>query len=108
MKPELLHPTTTTAVASGGGLQRWSSPIPYLFGGLGLMLGAIALALIILACSYRKSASTDHDDEEKSQKQIHDLQHEEMEPRVVIMAGDTNPTHLATPVAATRFSTEKV
>lgn len=32
----------------------WHSPVPYLFGGLAAMLGLIALALLILACSYWK------------------------------------------------------
>ncbi|VAI80657.1 unnamed protein product [Triticum turgidum subsp. durum] len=32
----------------------WQSPVPYLFGGLAAMLGLIALALLILACSYWK------------------------------------------------------
>ncbi|PPS09329.1 hypothetical protein GOBAR_AA11312 [Gossypium barbadense] len=30
----------------------WHSPVPYLFGGLAAMLGLIAFALLILACSY--------------------------------------------------------
>ncbi|KAL5231947.1 hypothetical protein ABZP36_030723 [Zizania latifolia] len=32
----------------------WQSPVPYLFGGLAAMMGLIALALLILACSYWK------------------------------------------------------
>ncbi|XP_047050248.1 protein GLUTAMINE DUMPER 3-like [Lolium rigidum] len=32
----------------------WHSPVPYLFGGLAAMIGLIALALLILACSYWK------------------------------------------------------
>ncbi|XP_010928629.1 protein GLUTAMINE DUMPER 2 [Elaeis guineensis] len=32
----------------------WHSPVPYLFGGLAAMLGLIAFALFILACSYWK------------------------------------------------------
>nr|GFA24245.1 protein glutamine dumper 2-like [Tanacetum cinerariifolium] len=32
----------------------WHSPVPYLFGGLAAMLGLIAFALLILACSYWK------------------------------------------------------
>ncbi|EMS45822.1 hypothetical protein TRIUR3_28536 [Triticum urartu] len=32
----------------------WQSPVPYLFGGLAAMLGLIAFALLILACSYWK------------------------------------------------------
>ncbi|KAL6567841.1 hypothetical protein OROGR_001509 [Orobanche gracilis] len=33
---------------------QWHSPVPYLFGGLAAMLGLIAFALLILACSYWK------------------------------------------------------
>ncbi|KAI3462838.1 hypothetical protein Pfo_019501 [Paulownia fortunei] len=103
MRPKIQHPTTTTTPAvAGGGLQRWNSPIPYLFGGLALVLGVISLALIILACSYKNSSSSSESSNEKSEKPLHALQ-PEIEPRVVvIMAGETNPTHLAKPVAAAR------
>ncbi|KAL8528531.1 hypothetical protein ACS0TY_006092 [Phlomoides rotata] len=95
MMPKIVHPnsTTTVAGASGGRFQRWSMPVPYLFGGLALVMGVVALALVILACSYRSSSSS----ETASEKAVHALR-PEMEPRiVVIMAGDTNPTHLAKP-----------
>ncbi|KAG0468619.1 hypothetical protein HPP92_017947 [Vanilla planifolia] len=36
------------------GRSAWHSPVPYLFGGLAAMLGLIAFALLILACSYWK------------------------------------------------------
>ncbi|KAM7510211.1 hypothetical protein LguiB_009086 [Lonicera macranthoides] len=91
--------TTGTAVA----MHRWNSPVPYLFGGLALMLGLIALALIILACSYKKppnNSSNDDAEEEKSAKPVRVLQ-PEWEPKiVVIMAGDNNPTYLAEPISA--------
>ncbi|KAL8038488.1 hypothetical protein ABFX02_11G110700 [Erythranthe guttata] len=107
ISPRIQHPTTTTtttmAAAGGSGLQRWNSPIPYLFGGIALMLGAIALALIILACSYRNSSATSSSSEssnEKSEKHVDSLQAEAEHRIVVIMAGETNPTHLAKPIAA--------
>lgn len=107
MRPNIQHPTTTTPAAAGGGFQRWNSPIPYLFGGLALVLGVVALALIILACAYRNSSS-DQSSNEKSNKPAHALQ-PEMEPRiVVIMAGETKPTYLAKPIAATRRADEEV
>ncbi|KAL0396636.1 UNVERIFIED_CONTAM: protein GLUTAMINE DUMPER 5 [Sesamum calycinum] len=97
MMPKIQHPTNTTTAAAGGGFQRWSSPVPYLFGSLALVLGVIAMALVILVCSYRSPSS-----EEKPEKSVHALQ-PDMEPRVVvIMAGETNPTHLAKPLAARR------
>ncbi|KAK6928021.1 hypothetical protein RJ641_006612 [Dillenia turbinata] len=90
--------TTTTVEA---GFHKWNSPLPYLFGGLALMLGLIALALIILACSYRKSSSNTRngDDEEKSVKPSRSASQESHEPKfVVIMPGDENPTYVANPV----------
>lgn len=107
MIPEIQHPTNTTPAAGGVGMQRWNSPIPYLFGGLALVLGLVALALVILACSYRNSDDDESSSNEKSsEKAAHALQ-PEMEPRiVVIMAGDTNPTYLAKPIAAVRRADE--
>ncbi|XP_022751817.1 protein GLUTAMINE DUMPER 5-like [Durio zibethinus] len=87
----------------------WHSPVPYLFGGLAAMLGLIAFALLILACSYwRLSGRLDNNSEgadaerdiesgEKegdSNKQV--MVYEEK--ILVIMAGEEKPTFLATPV----------
>lgn len=67
------------------------------------MLAVIVAALIFLACSYVKlfdDSDTSSSSFEKSEKPQHAL-HPEMEPRVVvIMAGQTNPTHIAKPIAA--------
>lgn len=107
-----MRPTTSTTAASPTaaatvGFHRWNSPVPYLFGGLALMLGLITLALVILACSYKNSSSSDSSStgaEEKPGRPSHVLQ-PEMEPKiVVIMAGDENPTFLAKPVSSTRHS----
>ncbi|KAJ0042446.1 hypothetical protein Pint_18882 [Pistacia integerrima] len=95
-----MRPPANNSTSGGfnGGVGHWNSPVPYLFGGLGLMLGLIAIALTILACSCRKSATNSSG--EKSAKQVVDMQLE-MEPKiVVIMAGDDNPTYLAKPAAA--------
>nr|DAD43128.1 TPA_asm: hypothetical protein HUJ06_001358 [Nelumbo nucifera] len=43
-----------SAAAGAGQHSPWHSPVPYLFGGLAAMLGLIAFALLILACSYWK------------------------------------------------------
>ncbi|KAG6420990.1 hypothetical protein SASPL_117536 [Salvia splendens] len=100
MEANIQHPTTTTAAAADASFQRWNSPIPYLFGGLALVMGVVALALLVLACSYRNSSSSEESSSEKSVKEAPALQ-PEMEPRiVVIMAGETNPTYLAKPIAA--------
>ncbi|KVH92608.1 protein GLUTAMINE DUMPER 6-like [Cynara cardunculus var. scolymus] len=103
---------SATAAATGF---RWSSPIPYLFGGLALMLTLIACALIILVCSYKKpysssssensSENTTGDQEKQSVPEFRMELSPEMEPKIVIvMPGDINPTYLAkpTPPTATR------
>ncbi|KAI3439523.1 uncharacterized protein J3R85_004736 [Psidium guajava] len=86
------------ATSSGSNTHLWSSPIPYLFGGLAVILTLIAVALLMLACSYRKRDSdTSCDAEAKPvQPMIPPL---DLEPRIaVIMAGDERPTYLAKPV----------
>ncbi|GLU10858.1 hypothetical protein SLE2022_276390 [Rubroshorea leprosula] len=92
-----MTPTNSTSTAK----QR-NSPLPYLFGGLGLMLLLITVALAMLACSFRKrslDSPDSHLQEEISAKSIRPLP--DAEPRidmVVIMAGNNRPTYLATPV----------
>ncbi|XP_073010837.1 protein GLUTAMINE DUMPER 2-like [Typha latifolia] len=89
----------------------WHSPVPYLFGGLAAMLGLIAFALLILACSYWKlsgylGASGDRDggsgaatpDEKPASMAAVVASYEEKV--VVIMAGDEKPTFLATPISS--------
>ncbi|XP_041002916.1 protein GLUTAMINE DUMPER 4-like [Juglans microcarpa x Juglans regia] len=95
---------STTTVDSGFG--NWNSPIPYLFGGLALMLGLISMALVILACSYRKYSLSDSSRPRDAEEKISAAQPANMavdsEPKiVVIMAGDDNPTYLAKPVSST-------
>ncbi|CAK9324950.1 unnamed protein product [Citrullus colocynthis] len=83
------------------GFGNWHSPIPYLFTGLAIVLGLIAIALLILSCSYLHSPPDSDSsptapapaptDEEKPPNRSRDL-----EPTiVVIMAGDDNPTFFA-------------
>ncbi|KAK4431935.1 protein GLUTAMINE DUMPER 3 [Sesamum alatum] len=89
----------------------WNSPVPYLFGGLAAMLGLIALALVILACSYWKLLAENLESREDAGER--DLEAGEadhggakMAPPVleekylVIMAGQQNPTFLATPASS--------
>lgn len=89
----------------------WHSPVPYLFGGLAAMLGLIAFALLILACSYWKlsgyleggdSAGGDRDIELGGEgfgekPKLHPVFEEKI---LVIMAGEVMPTFLATPVTS--------
>ncbi|KAE8711278.1 Protein GLUTAMINE DUMPER 1 [Hibiscus syriacus] len=95
----------------------WQSPVPYLFGGLAAMLGLIAFALLILACSYWKLSGYLEDDGSSEQAEG-DLEAREgkggddgarlrpvMEPKVlVIMAGQVKPTFLATPIGSSTRS----
>ncbi|KAF5749454.1 protein GLUTAMINE DUMPER 3 [Tripterygium wilfordii] len=89
----------------------WSSPVPYLFGGLAAMLGLIAFALLVLACSYWKlsgyleggegSGGGELDLEAGEGGKGDDVQNlpAVMEEKIlVIMAGQVQPTYLATPV----------
>ncbi|KAG5540785.1 hypothetical protein RHGRI_020872 [Rhododendron griersonianum] len=79
--------------------------MPYLFGGLAAMLCLIAFALLILACSFRRlsrrSENGERDleagDDQKPADSAKALPEFE-EKYLVIMAGDVNPTFLATPV----------
>ncbi|GMH04397.1 hypothetical protein Nepgr_006236 [Nepenthes gracilis] len=103
-----MRPTTTTntaaatsrAAAKGavdGGFRQSNSPVPYLFGGLAVMLGLIAVALIILACSYWRSSSGGTGAGEGTRRAAE----VDSEPKiVVIMAGDEIPTYLAKPLPA--------
>ncbi|KAE8676618.1 Protein GLUTAMINE DUMPER 2 [Hibiscus syriacus] len=94
----------------------WNSPVPYLIGGLAAMLGLIAFALLILACSYWKLSGY-LEEEGSSEQAERDLEAGEgkggddtrlrpvMEPKVlVIMAGQVKPTFLATPIGSSTRS----
>lgn len=75
----------------------WHYPIPYLLGGLTTMVVLVGCALVILACSYWKrnggggGAERDLEPGGESVKVFKDKV-------LVIMAGNENPTYLATPV----------
>lgn len=81
----------------------WHSPVPYLFGGLAAMLGLIAFALLILACSYWKlsrslqtTGERDRDREAGGDYKSKPVLEDKF---LVIMAGQQNPTYLATPMS---------
>ncbi|KAJ4952161.1 hypothetical protein NE237_028993 [Protea cynaroides] len=86
----------------------WHSPVPYLFGGLAAMLGLIAFALLILACSYWKLSGylengdeAERDPENGDEKSSNGIKVPVVyeEKIVVIMAGDKKPTFIATPMS---------
>lgn len=92
----------------------WHSPVPYLFGGLAAMLGLIAFALLILACSYWKlSGFLEADGDGDGGRRDIEAGKVEDEARkapiyeekfLVIMAGEEKPTFLATPMWSSRSS----
>ncbi|KAI3513936.1 hypothetical protein L1887_12176 [Cichorium endivia] len=103
--------TSSIAPSSQVPFQRsaWHSPVPYLFGGLAAMLGLIAFALLILACSYWKlsgdmengSGSEEDLEAGDSKPDNHDKEPLHLEAKyLVIMAGQAKPTFLATPVSS--------
>lgn len=82
----------------------WHSPVPYLFGGLAAMLGLIAFALLILACSYWKLSGYLEGETERDLEAGEGKNDQEQKPQkpyeekvLVIMAGQEKPTFLATP-----------
>ncbi|XP_050902994.1 protein GLUTAMINE DUMPER 5-like [Lathyrus oleraceus] len=95
-------------VAASGGFKNVTSPIPYLFGGIALMLAIVTFSLIVLACCCQEnSSSTTLTNEDKSMKNVEMVV--DLEPKiVVIMAGDSNPTYLAKPVSSTCHTEEMV
>ncbi|KAJ0694583.1 putative protein glutamine dumper [Helianthus annuus] len=101
--------TAVSATTAATGF-RWSSPIPYLFVGLALMLTLIAFALIILVCTFKKPYSSSRDSSENgtgdrdksSVPEFHVELPVEMEQKlVIVMPGDINPTYLAKPAPPT-------
>ncbi|KAL9297356.1 hypothetical protein ACSQ67_023252 [Phaseolus vulgaris] len=104
--PKGVSSSTSTSPVGVTGIKIWKSPIPYLFGGLAVMLALVSVALVILVCSYRKrdsssdSSSSPEAEDMKSQAMTKIL-HTNSEPEVVvIMAGDHNPTYLAKPITS--------
>lgn len=106
MRPE----AASNSTMGTSGLRDLRSPIPYLFGGLALMFAVISVALLILACSYRKQHRSSGDDEEKPppNNMVEDVDQVNSEPKiVVIMAGESNPTYLAKPVSSTTHTQQQ-
>lgn len=90
--------TSRSMSSSGTGVQLWKSPVPYLFGGLALTLLLIAVALIILVCSYSKRASDSGEESEGKPAKIMNVVIGTESKIVVVMAGDDKPSYLATPI----------
>ncbi|CAK9142997.1 unnamed protein product [Ilex paraguariensis] len=104
-----MRPANTTSTSSTPFL-RWSSPFPHLFMILGLMLGLITIALIILVCSHRKQSFNLPIEAEEKPVTIKPTKTEaDLAPTVVvIMAGDDKPMYLAAPVSSSTSCTGHV
>ncbi|GMH27249.1 hypothetical protein Nepgr_029092 [Nepenthes gracilis] len=103
-----MRPTATTTAAAytaraaaeravGGGFRRWNSPVLYLFCGLAMMLGLLAVALAILSCLHRNTSNDDAAGGDDGRKAAEVANEQNI---AVIMAGDDNPTYLAIPLPA--------
>lgn len=108
---------SSSAIAPAGPPRSpWHSPVPYLFGGLAAMLGLIAFALLILACSYWKLSGNLEENQEGDIEEGNNNSNgngddgKMMEPPIleekflVIMAGQLKPTYIATPSLSSRAS----
>ncbi|KAM1015641.1 hypothetical protein ACFX2I_045373 [Malus domestica] len=98
MRPSAAN-STTAATGHDAIFRNWNSPMPYLFGGLALMLGLVAAALLILACSLHKSSSSSSSDQDQKPTRPVDIEAGDSESKIlVIMAGEKTPTYLANPI----------
>ncbi|XP_009799767.1 protein GLUTAMINE DUMPER 2 [Nicotiana sylvestris] len=109
-----LEATSTAISPVGPPRSPWHSPVPYLFGGLAAMLGLIAFALLILACSYwRLSGYAENNEGENGDdleageginnengSDVKVVPHVFEEKFLVIMAGEMKPTFIATPISS--------
>ncbi|KAJ7966321.1 Protein GLUTAMINE DUMPER like [Quillaja saponaria] len=100
---------TSTSTITPAQRSPWHSPVPYLFGGIAAMLGLIVFALLILACSYWKLSGRlenrerdlESSGDEKEGDSVNQGSVKVYEENILVtMAGDKNPTFLATPVGA--------
>ncbi|XP_074586337.1 protein GLUTAMINE DUMPER 5-like [Curcuma longa] len=102
----VLNATAMAAPAADVDHSRWHSPVPYLFGGLAAMLGLVAFALLLLACSYWKLSRRLEEDVGGTEAERNTAAEEGApqacyeEKVVVIMAGEETPTYLATPISS--------
>ncbi|KAL3532930.1 hypothetical protein ACH5RR_006451 [Cinchona calisaya] len=86
-----------------------TSPVPYLYRGLGAMLGLIAFALIVLVCSYCKP-NEERNLEAGDQDGSGDCNRNKTPPVpeesfLVIMPGQERPTCLATKTSSSASGT---
>ena len=79
----------------------WNSPVPYLFGGLAAIFGLLTFALLVVVYSYWKlSRNIGNGDGNSKPENCKDFRQEPVSDQkyLVIMAGESKPTYVATPV----------
>ncbi|CAL5362471.1 unnamed protein product [Camellia sinensis] len=81
-------------VAAAAGIWQWNTPLPYLYGGLGVVLGVIAFCLLILLCSCKKTSQPIETQEIPVQSLA-----DETTKIMVVMAGHDHPTYVAKPLS---------
>jgi hypothetical protein len=116
--PQLADSTSmdnTNATATTTAKQaEWRWPVPLLFGGVTTLMALVALALLILACSYWKTMDSQSNGQSLNASAELGVQTEisgedfEEEKVVVIMAGQQNPTFLARPASGSYLDLEAV
>ena len=83
----------------GGPPNLWKTPTPYIFLGLTIMMGVIAVALLVLICTRRRTtspSSSSSSSDEKAAAAARALVPLDREPKVVVfMPGDHAPSFLA-------------
>ncbi|CAN6194181.1 unnamed protein product [Urochloa humidicola] len=83
-------------MAGGGRPSPWRTPTPYLFLGFAFMMGLIIVALLVLICTHRTSSRREAGGEKAaSVRGVLVPLDREAPSVVVIMAGDLEPSFLA-------------
>ncbi|EER88683.1 protein GLUTAMINE DUMPER 6 [Sorghum bicolor] len=112
MRPERGDEGISVKLMGGGGggggpPNLWKTPTPYIFLGLTIMMGVIAVALLVLICTRRRTtspSSSSSSSDEKAAAAARALVPLDREPKVVVfMPGDGHaPSFLASvkPLAA--------
>ncbi|CAD6343476.1 unnamed protein product [Miscanthus lutarioriparius] len=98
MRPERGGVISVKLMGGGGGggpPSLWKTPTPYVFLGIAIMMGVIAVALLVLICTHKKASSSSSD--EKAAAAARALVPLDRVPKVVVfMPGDDRaPSFLA-------------
>ncbi|KAL9689205.1 hypothetical protein QQ045_033639 [Rhodiola kirilowii] len=94
-------------VSSDNGFLHWNSPTPFVFAGLAVILGIIAVALFVLSClQFRGDSQQDsRKDESLAAGKTAGVDEDVQMHIIVIMPGEDEPRHLAKPSTATFLCT---